>query len=132
MKKLSKADIEARDVLITRLNDAFSELTNAVDEFNSTIQSQWTDVEEKQNAYNEVLAEAGEWAEGIRDQIDEYMGERSEKWQEGETASQYESWKGEYENAAQLAESELSAPDELNVDIDNHADTLGDLPEAIE
>jgi len=48
-------------------------------------------------AYNETLGEAREFVEEITGAIDEYVGERSEKWQEGDKAQALESWKEEWE-----------------------------------
>lgn len=131
LKKLSKNDLAAREDLVKRLNEAFSALNNSIDEFNSALQARWAEVEDAQNVYNAVIGDAQAWRDEIVGQIDDYIGERSEKWHEGDKAEAYETFKGEYEGL-DLTESDMSAPDELSIEIDNAAESLEQLPDAVE
>lgn len=131
MKKISKAESELRDEIVRKLNDAFLGMERAVDELNQAIGEHWSAVEDAQSVYNEALNEAQEWRDNIVTQIDEYVDERSDKWREGEKAEAYESWKSEYE-AIDFSEAQLSAPDELSLDVENPAEAIEGLPDSVE
>ena len=131
MKKLDKAHMATRDELVKRLNDCFSVLDNTIEAFNAKVADEWNQVEEAQVEYNQVLSELADWRDQIVSEIDEYVSERSEKWQEGEKASAYESWKSEFENL-DFSECQLSAPDEVTLDVENPADAIEGLPEEVE
>lgn len=107
MKALSKTDKAARDVLLTRLNEAYEKVDNAIAELNA------------------VLADAREFAGAITARIEEYMNDRSENWLEGEKGQAYEEWKGEWENAEQSL-------DDKSFDDENPADILDALPTEVE
>ena len=131
MTKLSKNDLERRTALIEQLNAAHAALTEAVDDYNETVNDAWSKVDDAQNVYNAALSEAQEWVNDISAQIDDYIGERTDKWREGEKGEAYNNWKSEYDTT--LAESDLSQPDELSLDgVENAADTLDQLPTEVE
>jgi len=131
MTKLSKNDLERRTALIEQLNAAHAALTEAVNDYNADIEEAWSKVDDAQNVYNAALSEAQEWVNDISAQIDDYIGERTDKWREGEKGEAYNNWKSEYDTT--LAESDLSQPDELSLDgVENAADTLDQLPTEVE
>lgn len=131
MKKLSKDDLKAREEVTGKLKTAFDELTEAVSRYNDIMATEWATVEEAQNNYNEAVSAAGAWCEGIVSQIDDYVSDKSEKWQEGEKAEAYENWKSAYDDV-DCSESELSQPDELSVEVENPAESIEGLPEEVE
>ncbi|MFP3443222.1 hypothetical protein R0K18_36360, partial [Pantoea sp. SIMBA_133] len=55
---------------------------------------------ERIDAYNEQLEEARGFAEDMVSEIDSYMSDRSERWQDGDTGPAYSDWKSEWENVA--------------------------------
>lgn len=59
----------------------------------------------KIDAAANTLAEVYELLDGLVSAQDDYISERSEKWQEGDAASDYESWKSEFEEARDAAET---------------------------
>jgi hypothetical protein len=88
MKKLSKTqqgelDEWVRKLAIAKQNidDAFTKLEETHGELKGAV-----------DEYNGVLSEVTEWRDGITGQMEEYQGERSDKWQEGEAGEQYQSW----------------------------------------
>lgn len=131
MKKLSKTDLQAREEVTKKLGEAHSLLTSAVEEYNDAVAEAWAKVEDCQNGYNEALHAASEWCEGIASQIEDYVNDKSEKWQEGEKAEAYENWKGEYEGI-DFSDSELSQPDELSLEVQDPCEEIEGLSTEVE
>lgn len=131
MKGLTKEQRERLDAIVASLEDKFNKLTAAVDEYNDALSTMWGEVERAQRDYNEAVSDAIDFRDEIVGEVETYMGERSEKWQEGERAESYENFKSEWEGV-DLSESEMSAQDDLDVDVNNAGDGLGNLPTEIE
>lgn len=87
MKKLSRVQQATISDLVGRLNDAGNELDEAIGKINSQIE-----------AYNQIVAEAADLRDGIVADMEGYMGERSEKWAEGDAGGAYQDWKNEWED----------------------------------
>ena len=81
MKKLSAAQRKRREELIAKLNEASTELANALEK------------------YNAVREEANHFAQEVVEAQEEYLGLRSERWQESEEGSAYQEWKEAWDNA---------------------------------
>ncbi len=79
MRKLSKDQVDQKAKIADDLDKAHTAVGDAID------------------AYNVVLNAAREFAQEVVTEIDDYVSERSERWQAGDAASQYEEWKGEWE-----------------------------------
>jgi hypothetical protein len=47
--------------------------------------------------YNEAVSELESLRDDIVAEMESYVGDRSEKWQEGDCATTYEEWKSEWE-----------------------------------
>jgi DNA-binding ferritin-like protein (Dps family) len=120
MNKLTKAQEATKDELVARLNKAktdalalYAEVTEVIDRLNAEV-----------TTYNEILGDL----EGFRDELvgdmESYYDERSEKWQEGDAGSEYQSWKGEWEGLSVDEVPEVEAPDEPTMD---HPDELENL-----
>ena len=131
MKKLSKDDLKAREEAVKKLTEAFNALSEAVDAYNDNLATEWESVAHAQEQYNDALTQAQEWRDGIVSQMEDYMGERSEKWREGEAAESYEAWKDQYEGV-EFTESNLNQPDDLSIEIENPGDALEGLPNEVE
>lgn len=80
MQKLSKEQKKLRAELVAELRNRAEAITTSV------------------AAYNEVVEEVKEFVNDITTAIEDYMGERSDKWREGERAEVLESWKSEWES----------------------------------
>jgi hypothetical protein len=130
MRKIDKALLKERDEIIANIRTKREKLDAAIEAYNEAAAKAWGEVEDALRAYNETLDPAREWVAGITGDIDVYVSERSEKWQEGEKAEAYESWKGDYESAdSSLEEVSIEQPDQIEADIEDHAQILYDLPE---
>lgn len=79
MTKLTKAQLQQRANLVAKLIKLEDAIKDAID------------------AYNVELEEVREFVEGITGAIDDYTGERSEKWHEGERAQAVAEWRDAWE-----------------------------------
>jgi hypothetical protein len=158
MKKLAKATLAARTELVEKLGTSYSELEEAVGQFNDTMNEAWVDLENAINAYNEkldtawgeklepaitsyneVVGEANEWKQDVVSSIEEFMNEKSEKWQESDAASRYESWKDNFTD--EFSTYDQDRPEDMNPEqpdhilefnADNIAEELEQLPEEVD
>ena len=130
MTKLTKTDIALRDEVANRLQDKYGELTAAIEAYNNAIQELWGPVEVAMNEYNEAIGDANAWKTDRAQEMQEYIDERSEKWQESDKASEYETWKSQYEE--DFEQVELEAPEGLSDgDVEDYSQLLWELPEGV-
>ena len=128
MRKLDKVQIARKDKLASKFQDLYSELDAAVQEFNAAMSAQWGKVEQAITAYNEAIQEANELKQEIVSDIDNYMGEHTERWLESEKGWEYDVWKGEFEE--DFSEIIVERPEELDIsNVDDHEDIMNQLPE---
>lgn len=157
MKKLNKATLAERDEIAGKLRDRADDARKAIDAFNEAmgakwaiieaaladyneaLEEEWEKVQTEVEAYNEVIQEANDWKTGVATEIDNYTGERSDKWQESDAAQRYESWKESYDEMVEALEVEKPDPLELehddellSCDIGDEGDALVELPEEVE
>ena len=130
MKKLTKEQLKERDALVSRLRDRRSDLETVLETYNAAVETAWGLVESAQTDFNDVIAEASEWMSNISSDIDEYTSGRSEKWQESDKASLYSNWKDAFD--ADLEEAEFEKPDDFELNIEDSAEVLEQLPEEVE
>lgn len=126
-KIMDKVTTQKKQEVLSRLQNAFDDLQEAVDIFNSVVNVGWTNLQIPINNYNEAISEANEWQSGIATEIQDYIDEKSEKWQEGEKGQAYASWKEQYEE--ELETVELEKPDEVTFDNDNPSELLDQKPD---
>jgi hypothetical protein len=156
MKKLDKATLASRDQIVERLQTRFDDLESAVEGFNNIMGEAWAAVEaaiEAYNAklndewgnglgpvaedYNSAVADANAWRQDVVAAIDQFMGDRSEKWQESDAAQRYSAWRDEFDHdfdefsADQPEDLSVDQPDEISFDIDNVAELLEQLQEEL-
>ena len=129
MQKLTKAHLTSRDQLIEDLNDTYEALEDAVSAYNTTLAEAWNEVLSAEEAYNDATQAAQEWLNDRAAEIQASIDARSEQWQDSDRGKAYGAWKETFDLS--LDDSDLDEPDELHVQVDNHADTLSALPEAL-
>lgn len=127
MKKLNKDQIAARDAHSTAINDAHSDLDDAINRFNALVEEAKGAVESATETYNQALDNARTFCAEIVSLMEDYEGERSDKWQESDAASNFQDWKSEWENV-DLEDFEPEFPEELGAP-DNPQETIDTLPE---
>ena len=79
--------------------------------------------------YNEALADAALFRDEVVGDMDDYMGERSEKWEESDSGQAYTSWKDEWEG---LDLEPIDQIDMIDFNDPSHADELDGLADAPE
>lgn len=95
MRKLTKKQQKTWDDLKGKAEVAYNEMITKITE------------------YNGILDELTTFRDEIVSQIDNYISDRSERWQETDAASNYEDWKQSWEN---LDLDNVDEPDELDLD----------------
>src|SRR5215467_224119 len=126
--KLGKEEMLRRDELVEKLNDLAGNVETAVAEYNSKIEELRAPVEAALTAYNEAAEDAREFAEGVSNDADEQIQEKSEKWQEGEKGEQACSWRDEW-SALDFSAIEIEFPEEITVEGMDYGATLEQAPE---
>lgn len=130
MKKLTKHALTERDEITGKLTDTYNALEEALLTFNNAMQTVWdTDVEPAIEAYNAAVEAAKEWRDEQVGEMEQYIDERSEKWEEGEAGQRYTAWKQEYEYL-ELERVELSMPEPVELESGNPAEAMDALDEA--
>ena len=127
MAKLTKAQLQEKADHRKAIEGAYETLEEALGKAKSTFDEVWSDVETAQEAYNEALASAREFVEGIASDARDTHDGKSEKWQEGEAGQRSDEWIGEWENF-DADEISLDAPEFPELDA-SAAETLDALPE---
>ena len=95
MKKISQADENARNELISNLSKEADVVENAANEVNDRIAA----LNEKIAAYNNTLKNVRDFVDEVVDRMQAYHGERSEDWQESDAGSAYQEWTDAWETA---------------------------------
>lgn len=157
MNKLNKQHLTERDEICAKLREALEQLEVAVNGYNSRRAAAWSVLSLALNAYNTEMddawmtveaardeyggqaQDARDWASGIAGEIEEYMGERSDKWSESDKGQAVSSWKDEFDSAAlqdieieSPGAIEIEEPEDLSIDEENAAEVLEQLPEEVE
>lgn len=133
MKKLSKELLKRKEEVVQGLSKAGEELQAAVSDFNVKLEELKEKLQEKVDAYNVEVQAAEEWRTDVCNAIEEYVGERSERWQESEAADAYNDWLSEYQGI-DLDEVELvllDLPDEIEA-LDLCLEELEDLRDSVD
>lgn len=111
MKRISKQDTKRIEGLVNGLRSSFGEVEEAHAAMREAIEA----YNAKISAFNEAVDDARSFADDIVREIEEYVGERSEKWQQSDAAPSYEEWRSAWENwgSERLEEAEVpDAPDD--------------------
>lgn len=132
MKKISKENIARRDELVALLDKKKTAVTEAIDELNEKLKAkekeiqhllqEYSDIIEDGGSeldtlveeYNEVVSDVNDFCVDVSSSIEDYMNERSEKWQESEKAEAYQSWKDDWEQSFQ--EMSLEKPEAPSIE----------------
>ena len=129
MKKLTKEQAQKKAALSEEMSEKMGALNTLIKKLNDEITAQWETIETAKEEYNQSIRDANEFQEEIASNIDEYVGERSEKWQEGEQASRYEDWKSQWEES--FDECDLEEPEALSEVEDTFSEDLENRPEEL-
>jgi len=131
MKKISKDQINRRDELQGKLQSLMTDLETACEAYNEALREKWGAIDDALGAYNEAIGEVNEWQQEVAADIQSYVDDRSEKWQESDKAQEYDSWREEFEE--EFDEVTLEQPDELcTSDVEDVSELLSNRREEIE
>lgn len=118
MKRLTKLQETTRSELVDALRGKAAKVQEALAEVNQAIVDKLNVAIQE---YNDKLTEADSFRDEITAAMSDYMDERSDKWREGDAASEHESWMGEWEGldtdhideASEIDEPDMAHADEM-------------------
>ena len=105
MKKLTKEHDETRMRLVNELHTIEEEVSDAHGQVTTELEAANAIIAK----YNEKVAEAEAWRDEVTADMQSYIDDRSDKWQESEAGTEYQEWQDSF------AELEFSTLDELVV-----------------
>lgn len=129
-RELTDDQIAERDRVSALLQERYTELENAIEAYNGAIEDLKTPVTEALDAFNEALSDARVLRDEIVSDADEYIEERTERWQESDAGQAVQAYKHEWEYA-EIDEVEVEFPEQIEA-ADRDAEILENLPEEAE
>lgn len=129
MKKLNKTQLEAKSTHSSDLFDAHAALEEAINKYNTALEEAKDTVESAMSDFNEKAEAARSFCEEIVSEMENYEGERSDKWQESDAASSFQDWKGEWEGVS-FDECDLDFAEPLDVP-ENPQEMIDNLPDEV-
>lgn len=111
MKKLSKQQIEDRDALVVSLRETESSINQMIEEANSIIAK----INGEKVKLESVISDVESWRDDIVTDLEAYIDDRSEKWQESETGEKYRDWKTQFDDIPLGDVDEIEEIEEINV-----------------
>lgn len=129
MKKLDKATLERLAKMREEVRSLQDDLGAEVETFNEKVAELFSGVEAIRVNLNEKIQEANTLIEEIHGDMESFFDEKSEKWQEGDSGQEFQSWMQEWETELEEID-ELDIPEPLEVSLEV-ADTFDQFPEEI-
>lgn len=126
--KLSKADKNKRDKLVSRLTNARSALEYRIKVYNENLESQNRILQDTLSKYHTVVAEANEFVTNIVQRSDDEMELKSDRWFDSMRRDLVNDWVEEWGDSDFVA-VDIVLPEFIEYDNDNHAEILENLPE---
>jgi exonuclease VII small subunit len=115
--KLTKAQLKQRDELTSKLDLGHSDLDEAIAIFNDAMRTAFEILQTELEKYNDVLEEAREFRDDIVSVFDDFISNKSEKWQESDKGQAAASLKDAWENLT-LDQIDVDEPETLDPDIE--------------
>lgn len=103
LDKLREEYREAVTALKAEKDNAEAEIAKAVSLVNDRI-----------NDLNAIIENANELRDQIQSEIADYIGEKSDKWQEGERGQAFEDWRAQWDCEVET----LDAVDEITIEVE--------------
>ncbi len=131
MKQLSKLQRAQKALLVTKLNETHAALSEASTDFYDKIQDLWEElVVPRLEDYNQAIADAEGLKSEVTDAMDEWLGERSDKWNESDAASEYNDWKSEWDELS-FDDADLEKPEFEGFSDDDPSDAFGNVRDGV-
>jgi cell division GTPase FtsZ len=130
--KLSKSEIARRDQYIEKLREMRGKVEDQVAIFNEAVTELRTPLDEALTEYAELFEEVRGWAEDIGSEAQAAIDDKSERWQDGDTGQAAQAWATKW-SEWEPETLEITWPEDLSIDdIEDAADSIGELPEELE
>ncbi len=113
MRRLSKKRLAEFTGHRTSIESARERLESLINVYNEHCETVFAPVEEAASALDGFTTEFNAWAEEIHAEMDEYHGERSDRWQESAAGGEYECWQDAWADV--LDELDLEKPEPLEM-----------------
>lgn len=133
MRKLTKSQREIKAEISATLESYYDNLVEAIEEYNKSEVKDRSSVEKAAQQYQEALADAKLFMDGIHGDMTEYYDARSEKWQEGDAGQNYQYWADQWDEANIEDYVLLFSESDEQEDVDSpedQRDIFNDLPDA--
>lgn len=127
MKKLSKEQKQQKAQLETLHMSRAEALKTAIQDFNARMAAECHKVYVAADEYNDSVLQANDFIASVHDEQEDYLGDKSEKWQESDAGSAYQEWMEAW--GAELETYELAEPEEMEEPELVGAEVLQELPE---
>lgn len=113
--KLTKDQKSRLDALEERRKAAFAKIDEAVETANEALSRAFGPVEAAINNYNEIVAEFNDGLRtDIESDLEDFISDKSEKWQEGERGQAVSEMHTQWQEEA----AEISVPEEPKIEIE--------------
>lgn len=130
MKKLTKAQAVIKADLVERADAEFMALDAAISAYNAAVALAYAELAPKVASYNAYMQECAEWRDEVKQDLEEYVENRSEKWQESDTATAYSNWLGELQ--IDFDTVEIDEPEEVEFNPENYEEIISQIAESID
>ena len=126
---------EAVDAFNAKRSELYETLAEAVTVYNDELSVAFSELEEAAKEFDEKLQGARDWRDQMTSDLDEYIGERSDKWQESDKGQEVTSWREAFDIDLETITFEapdyveVAEPDDLEVEMEDQADALEQIPE---
>jgi len=127
MKNLTKDQSNQKAKIARALHDVGEELADAVNRYNAQMSALYSPIEELQGRYNELILEAQGFLEGVQEEQEAYIEDRSDRWREGDAGQAYSEWADAWRIG--LEEVEVYAPEPLDDLVLEEAELILELPD---
>ena len=129
MTKLTKEQIKRREELAAAIRKQKDVLNEAICDFNDAILAASSEVTGALADYNDAVKAANAFQQDIASEIDNFISDKSEKWQEGERGEAYTAWKEIWEEELETFDVDLpNNLDELEEDVADALDERAETP----
>jgi hypothetical protein len=106
---------------------AGKKIEEAVSEYNQEVEKLRTPVELAVTEYNELVGEARTLCSEVAAIASDSIGDKSEKWQEGDKGQAAQEWADAWDGV-DLSDMDYQWPDELVIEIPTYDSDLQELP----
>jgi DNA repair exonuclease SbcCD ATPase subunit len=131
MKALSKEQIRQRDEIVAQLDERRKNIEAAIEAANEKIDEIREDLVAVRDKYNEEVTKLATLRDEIVTDIENYVEEKSEKWQDSEAGSSYATWRDRFSDT-DLDGIDIEMPEDIDTPDIDHGGEAEAWPESPE